>query len=317
MRNQYMAKVLVHNKVVTEAQVKAHWGEITDKKDIGQVLVDAGILPPPMYIKVLAFVKNLEAKAAAEGGESPAAQPAASAAGAAPANAAAPQKPSAARFEAPPASAPSVAPAQPAPSEGLQIEGNSSLYGEVSTSNVEVEAVAGLESTSISTVQVQAEAEEESSSEDSEKLPSRFAILTGEGTPVEAPEKIRPMTNLSQIIAFARKFGATDIYLYADRPVVMRQSGALFVASDDALDLSRINERLDEAAKGFSDGYKIVVGKNFSKTIGLAGVGRARITVTWNGTNPSVSIRVIPQCRRPCCKRTLYDDFHVRRNDSR
>ena len=51
MRNQYMAKVLVHNKVVTEAQVKAHWGEITDKKDIGQVLVDAGILPPPMYIK--------------------------------------------------------------------------------------------------------------------------------------------------------------------------------------------------------------------------------------------------------------------------
>ena len=301
MRNQYMAKVLVHNKVVTEAQVKAHWNEITDKKDIGQVLVDAGILPPPMYIKVLAFVKNLEAKAAAEGGAgaSPAnASGAASApAGAASANAATSAKPAVSRFEAPPASSPSVAPAapQPAQSEGLQIEGNSSLYGEVSTSNVEVEAVAGLESTSISTVQVQAEAEEESSEEESEKLPSRFAILTGEGTPVEAPEKIRPMTNISQMIAFARKFGATDIYLYADRPVVMRQSGALFVASDDALDLSRINERLDEASKGFSDGYKIVVGKNFSKTIGLAGVGRARMTVTWNGTNPSIAIRVIPQ----------------------
>ena len=299
MRNQYMAKVLVHNKVVTEAQVKAHWNEITDKKDIGQVLVDAGILPPPMYIKVLAFVKNLEAKAAAEGGAgaSPAnASGVASApAGAASANAATSAKPAVSRFEAPPASAPSVAPAQPAQSEGLQIEGNSSLYGEVSTSNVEVEAVAGLESTSISTVQVQAETEEESSEEESEKLPSRFAILTGEGTPVEAPEKIRPMTNISQMIAFARKFGATDIYLYADRPVVMRQSGALFVASDDALDLSRINERLDEASKGFSDGYKIVVGKNFSKTIGLAGVGRARMTVTWNGTNPSIAIRVIPQ----------------------
>ena len=293
MRNQYMAKVLVHNKVVTEAQVKAHWGEITDKKDIGQVLVDAGVLQPPMYIKVLAFVKNLEAKAAAEaGGSASSAQPAAKASAAAPA---APQKQSTAHFEAPPASAPSVAPAAPAQPEGLQIEGNSSLYGEVSTSNVEVEAVAGLESTSISTVQVQSEPESENAEEESEKLPSRFAILTGEGTPVEAPEKIRPMTNLSQIIAFARKFGATDIYLYADRPVVMRQSGALFVASEDTLDLSRINERLDEASKGFSDGYKIVVGKNFSKTIGLAGVGRARITVTWNGTNPSVSIRVIPQ----------------------
>ena len=305
MRNQYMAKVLVHNKVVTEAQVKAHWGEITDKKDIGQVLVDAGILQPPMYIKVLAFVKNLEAKAAAEGGapagsaaSSASAGNAASATNAASAAApAAPQKQSTARFEAPPVSAPSVAPAapQPAQPEGLQIEGNSSLYGEVSSSNVEVEAVAGLESTSISTVQVQSEAEEESSEEDSEKLPSRFAIMTGEGTPVEAPERIRPMTNMSQLIAFARKFGATDIYLYADRPVVMRQSGALFVASDDALDLSRINERLNEASKGFSDDYKIVVGKNFSKTIGLAGVGRARMTVTWNGTNPSISIRVIPQ----------------------
>ena len=291
MRNQYMAKVLVHNKVVTEAQVKAHWNEITDKKDIGQVLVDAGILQPPMYIKVLTFVKQLEAKAAAEAGGAEAAP------AEAPANAAAPQKQSTARFEAPPASAPSVAPAAPQPtqSEGLQIEGNSSLYGEVSTSNVEVEAVAGLESTSISTVQVQAEPEGETAEEESEKLPSRFAILTGEGTPVEAPEKIRPMTNVSQIIAFARKFGATDIYLYADRPVVMRQSGALFVASDEALDLSRINERLDEASKGFSDGYKIVVGKNFSKTIGLVGVGRARMTVTWNGTNPSIAIRVIPQ----------------------
>ena len=296
MRNQYMAKVLVHNKVVTEAQVKAHWGEITDKKDIGQVLVDAGVLQPPMYIKVLAFVKNLEAKAAAEaGGSASSAQPAAGAAKASAAAPAAPQKQSTAHFEAPPASAPSVVPATPAQPEGLQIEGNSSLYGEVSTSNVEVEAVAGLESTSISTVQVQSEPESENAEEESEKLPSRFAILTGEGTPVEAPEKIRPMTNLSQIIAFARKFGATDIYLYADRPVVMRQSGALFVASEDTLDLSRINERLDEASKGFSDGYKIVVGKNFSKTIGLAGVGRARITVTWNGTNPSVSIRVIPQ----------------------
>lgn len=293
MRNQYMAKVLVHNKVVTEAQIKAHWSEITDKKDIGQVLVDAGVLQPPMYIKVLAFVKQIEAKAAAEAdGKAPATSAPASATSAS----TKPAAPQTARFEAPPASAPSVAPApQPAAEqEGLHIEGNS-LYGEVSTSNMEVESVAGLESTSISTVQVQAEAEAETSEEETEKLPSRFAILTGEGTPVEAPETIRPMTNMAQLIAFARKFNATDIYLYAGRPVVMRQSGALFVASEQPLDLSRINERLDEASKGFSDGYKIVVGKNFSKTIGLAGVGRARMTVTWNGTNPSIAIRVIPQ----------------------
>jgi Tfp pilus assembly pilus retraction ATPase PilT len=53
-------------------------------------------------------------------------------------------------------------------------------------------------------------------------------------------------------------------------------------------------DRLTEAAEGFADGYKIVVGRNFSKTMGLPGVGRARISVTWNDVTPSISIRIIP-----------------------
>lgn len=276
MRNQYMAKVLVHNKVVTEDQIKANWSKITDTKDIGQVLVDAGIIPPPTYIKVLTFVKGLEAKAAAE-----APKPAATAA--------APAAPAAAKPENP------YAPAASSSSDsegGLQIEGNNP-YGERSASNMEVEAVAGLEATSISTFQVKSESDE-NSAEESGELPSRFAIASGEGKPVDAPETLRPMTNLSQILAFARKFNATDVYLFADRPIIMRQSGALFEASEQPLDLSRLNERLDEASKGFSDGYKIVVGQNFSKTLGLPGAGRARITVTWHGTTPSISLRVIP-----------------------
>lgn len=282
MRNQYMAKVLVHNKVVTEAQVQAHWGEISEKRDIGQVLVDAGILQPPVYIKVLAFVKNLEAKSAAA---EPAPAPAAPAA--------APAASPSARPASSMSSSASTASAE-SESGGLQIEGNNP-YGETSsTTNMEVETVAGLEATSISNVQVQPESDEVAEAEDDGKLPARFAVATGEGDAVEAPENIRPMTNLSQLIAFARKFNATDIYLFADRPVVMRQSGGLFVASEAPLDLDRINDRLNEAVVGFSDGYKIVVGKNFSKTIGLAGAGRARITVTWDGTNPSISIRVIP-----------------------
>lgn len=286
MRNQYMAKVLVHNKVVTEDQIKTYWGQVTDTKDIGQVLVDAGVIPPPMYVKVLAFVKNLEAKAAAEAPAAPAVKPAAPAAAPAPVAPAA--KPA---FTAAASSASSSSSSDS--DGGLQIEGNNP-YGEISTANMDVEAVAGLEATSISTFQVKSDSDEEDLAAESDELPSRFAIATGEGTPIEAPETLRPMTILPQIIAFARKFNATDIYLFADRPIVMRQSGALFEASEQPLDLSRLNERLDEASKGFSDGYKIVVGQNFSKTIGLKGAGRARITVTWNGTTPSISLRVIP-----------------------
>ena len=296
MRNQYMAKVLVHNKVVTEDQVNAHWDEITDQMDIGQVLVQAGILPQPMYEKVLAFVKNLEAKnAAAQPAPQPAAAPAA-------ASAAAPEPPKANRSTT---SIPSVkpvgipTPVAPAPVKAepkdeeptLQIEGNN-IFGEATSSNMDVEKVSGLETTSISSIGITTGEDEEETSEEGE-LPSRFALATGEGTAVEAPEVLTTKMNLRKIIAYARKFGTTDIYLFAQRQIVMRQSGALFPVTEDVLDTTRLTELLGEASEGFADGYKVSVGKNFSKTMGLAGVGRARITVTWDEVVPNISIRVV------------------------
>ena len=287
MRNQYMAQVLVHNKVVTEDQVKAHWGEITESMDIGQVLVKAGILQQAMYAKVLAFVQNLEAKhAAANAAAQPAqVQPTAPAPKPAPAAVPAP-KPS--PVEAKPAVA------EPVDDEpALQIEGNN-IYGESSSSNMVVEKVSGLETTSISTISIAEETGEDSAEEGEQELPRQFALSSGEGTAVEAPQTLLPIMSLKKMIAFARQYGATDIYLYSNRQVVMRQSGALFPATEQVVDKTRISELLAEASEGFADGYQVVAGKNFSRTIALAGVGRARISVTWNGVVPSVSIRVIP-----------------------
>lgn len=285
MRNQYMAQVLVHNKVVSEDQVKAHWGEITESMDIGQVLVKAGILQQAMYAKVLAFVQNLEAKhAAANAAAQPAqVQPATPK----PAPTAAPA-PKPAPVEAKPAVA------EPVDDEpALQIEGNN-IYGESSSSNMVVEKVSGLETTSISTISIAEETGEDSAEDGEQELPRQFALSSGEGTAVEAPQTLLPIMSLKKMIAFARQYGATDIYLYSNRQVVMRQSGALFPATEQVVDKTRISELLAEASEGFADGYQVVAGKNFSKTIALAGVGRARISVTWNGVVPSVSIRVIP-----------------------
>lgn len=298
MRNQYMAKVLVHNKVVSEDQVKAHWGEITDSMDIGQVLVRAGILKQSMYDKVLAFVKNLEAKNAKPAAK-PAEKPAAPASAAAPAHSAStPAQPSSPAHSAPPvqpASAVSAAPApQPEEEPAIKIEGNSSLYGEASSSTVVIEKVEGLETTSMASVQVPVESEKPAEETATEELPSQFAVATGEGEAVEAPDVLHPITPLAKIIAYARKFNVTDVYLYADRQITMRQSGTLFIASEKVLEKTHLMDRLSEAAEGFADGYKIVVGRNFSKTMGLPGVGRARISVTWNDVTPSISIRIIP-----------------------
>ena len=298
MRNQYMAKVLVHNKVVSEDQVKAHWGEISDSMDIGQVLVRAGILKQSMYDKVLAFVKNLEAKNA-KPAEKPVEKPAAPASAAAPAHSAStPAQPSSPAHSAPPvqpAPAVSAAPApQPAEEPAIKIEGNSSLYGEASSSTVVIEKVEGLETTSMASVQVPVESETPAEETATEELPSQFAVATGEGEAVEAPDVLHPITPLAKIIAYARKFNVTDVYLYADRQITMRQSGTLFIASEKVLEKTHLMDRLTEAAEGFADGYKIVVGRNFSKTMGLPGVGRARISVTWNDVTPSISIRIIP-----------------------
>jgi Tfp pilus assembly pilus retraction ATPase PilT len=313
MRNQYIAKVLVHNKVVTEDVIKAHWGKITDSMDIGQVLVKAGILKESMYAKVLAFVQNLESKNAKPAGGSAtpasagtvasssaasASKPAASPASAKAASAAS----SAAAFSASKPAAPipapvaKSAPVAPPPEEepAIRIEGNSSLYGEASSSVVVTEKVAGLEMTSMANVQVPVESEVAAVETEEGVLPSQFAVATGEGDAVEAPDVLHPIMSLAKIIAYARKFNVTDVYLYAGRQIVMRQSGNLFVASEKVLEKTHLMDRLSEIAGGFTDGYKMVVGRNFSRTIGLSGVGRARVSVTWNDVTPSISIRIIP-----------------------
>lgn len=299
MRNQYMAKVLVHNKVVSEDQVKAHWGEISDSMDIGQVLVRAGILKQSMYDKVLAFVKNLEAKNAKPAEkpvEKTVERPAVSPSAAAPAHpASSPVHPAVPAQPAPAAPAVSTAPApKPAEEPAIKIEGNSSLYGEASSSTVVIEKVEGLETTSMASVQVPVESETPDEETATEELPAQFAVATGEGKAVEAPDVLHPLTPLAKIIAYARKFNVTDVYLYADRQITMRQSGMLFIASEKVLEKTHLMDRLSEAAEGFADGYKIVVGRNFRKTFALPGVGRARISVTWNDVTPSISIRVIP-----------------------
>lgn len=306
MRNQYMAKVLVYNKLVTQDQVNAYSDQATGSKDIGQVLVEAGLLKPAVYQKVLAYVRDLEAKNA---------QAESAAAANAAAIAAAKEKEAAkAKEQARPAAKPAAkaeAPEEPATAStassegGLQIEGND-IYGKSSISANEVETVAGLESTQLAefkptTVEPEpapapaapAAPAPAAAEEPAAALPAHFAVESGEGAPVQAPETLAPTTPLAEMIAFARKFNATDIYLYPDRQVAMRQSGNIVPVTEDVMSVDELTKRLDEVMDCFDDGYKIASGENVSKTAGVPGVGRIRLSVTWFEGVPSVSIRII------------------------
>lgn len=304
MRNQYMAKVLVYNKIVSEDQVNAYKDKVTDSKDIGQLLVEAGLLKPAIYQKVLTYVQDLEAKNAQA--ESTAAANAAAVAAA--------KAKSAAKSGSAKAS-PKVESTSPAPASaetpssqgGLQIEGNS-IYGTSSISSNEVESVAGLESTQLAEfkpttpeqdaspaapAQASAPAAPAEAAPEEVALPTHFAVESGEGAPVEAPESLLPTTPLAEMIAFARKFNATDIYLYPNRQVAMRQSGNIVPVTESPLDVADLQSRLDEVSSFFDDGYKIVKNENFSKTAGVPGAGRIRLSVTWFDGVPSASIRII------------------------
>ncbi|WP_297946273.1 ATPase, T2SS/T4P/T4SS family [uncultured Fibrobacter sp.] len=304
MRNQYMAKVLVYNKLVTEDQINAYKDKVSDSKDIGQVLVEVGLLKPALYQKVLAYVRDLEAKNAQA--ETAAAANAAAIAAAKEREAAKAKEQAKEQAKAqatPPAkkAAANEAPSAPASSSQgeLQIEGND-IYGKSSISAKEVKAVAGLESTQLAEFKpTMQESEPEApaapavAEEPAKALPTHFAVESGEGAPVQAPESLSPTTSLAEMIAFARKFNATDIYLYPDRQVAMRQSGNIVPVTEEAMSVSELSNRLDDVADCFDDGYKIVQGENFSKTAGVPGVGRIRLSVTWFEGVPSVSIRII------------------------
>lgn len=277
MRNQYMAKVLFSNNLISNEQIQTYWGKISKDQDIGQVLCSAGLLEKKMYDKVLAYVQSLEQKASPVEKAAPIVEEKK------------PEKKINPKEIVPQVPIKKVDPVDDKESS-LKIEGNS-LYGDVSSVPIQVEMVSGLESTSITNIQLKAE--DDPVEKEDGALPDQFAIETGEGE-ITIPESIEPSMSLAQILSFARKFNSTDIYLYADSPIVIRQSGVLHYACETLIESNQLIQWLAEASRGFVDGKEPAVGKNFSKTFALKGAGRARLSVTWVDVIPYLAIRVIP-----------------------
>lgn len=295
MRNRYLAKVLIANKFVAEDVARNFLGKVSPEKDLGVLLCEAGLLDEKNYRRVLAYVMQLEEKASSAAKPQPAAAPASA------------QAKSGGTFGR--SSSPSSSPEQKSPnvssmaasstvsanstkdSSGLQIEGNN-LYGASASSSVQVEEVSGLESTRVSGGFQMATSLDSAENADG-ALPVRFALNTGAGE-LKVPESIATKNSLAEVIVYARACGATDIYLAEKRPVAFRRFGVMVQASPDEIVVERLNDWLLEASKGFADFYVPSVGKNFSRTFALSGTGRARLSVSWVGVTPFLSIRLIP-----------------------
>lgn len=284
-RNQIMAKVLFSNRLVSEAQVQAYWQKIDSAHDLGQLLVEAGVLDSQTYQAVAKYVSDLEVKlSAAEKAKSEKPKSAFER----PAAHAEPAKENLAQKESAPAPKKEPEPVKEAPAVAL--EGNNP-YGQSTVTSVQIEKVEGLEQTSMASVTVAATAPE-TKADEAETLPDRFEIESGEGA-VSVPDQLSAESSLVQILAYARKRGASDVYLSESSPAYMRAFGKMVLMAEDLFGTSALSRLLSEAKHGFADGYEPVVGTDFSKSFALAGAGRNRLTVTWNETVPSLSIRLI------------------------
>ena len=289
MRNRYLAKVLIANKFVAENVAKDFLGKVSPGKDLGQVLCEAGLLDEKTYHRVLDYVIQLEKKNAVAPQATQANPPKSSGATFGRSAPVQETQPQIIKTQTPTFASENK---EPEPS-ALQIEGNS-LYGSTSSSAIQVEEVAGLESTRVSGGFQMATVESDSeNAENSEALPVRFALNTGEGE-IKVPESISAKNSLAEIIVYARACQATDIYLFENRPAAFRRFGTMVQATPDSIIAERLNDWLLEASKGFADFYTPAVGKNFSRTFALSGTGRARLSVTWSGITPFLSIRLIP-----------------------
>ncbi len=276
-RNQIMAKVLFSNNLVTKAQIQEFWNRIDDSHDLGKLLLENGILDQTTYDAVDSYVRDLEVKLNAA--EKPKA------------STDSPFERPAPKVQTPAPSAKPLAenpPSEPAETS-IALEGNNP-YGQANVTSVQIEKIAGLEQTSIAPVAVLQSEDEDVS--DTHVLPDRFEIESGEGS-IEIPERLSVENSLSQILAFARRLDATDVYLSEKSRIAFRIFGNLVYASDAPCDSSRLSGFLSEAKSGFADGYEPAVGVDFSKSFALSGAGRNRLTVTWNETVPSLSIRLI------------------------
>lgn len=294
-RNQIMAKVLFSNRLVTEAQVQAYWNKIDESHDLGQLLVEAGAIDPQTYKAVEQYVSELEVRLnSAEKSKPKSAfeRPAAQASEPAKENPAKNSKESSAPKPKEPAKeAPAVA-----------LEGNNP-YGQSTITSVQIEKVEGLEQTSMAAVSVAATAPEPKKDE-AEALPDRFEIESGEGA-VSVPDQLSDESSLVQILAYARKCGASDVYLSESSPACMRTYGKMVPMLENPFGASALSKLLSEAKHGFADGYEPIVGTDFSKSFALAGAGRNRLTVTWNETVPSLSIRLIASEAMPLSELSL------------
>lgn len=301
-KNALLAKTLFTNQLATREQIARYWDKATDEHNLAELLRDAGVLSSEVCAQVLDFVSRMgtpaqppapatieedevQVQRQASGGESVVMPK---------------QEPT--RVSGPGSSEPdadvglgslttgvSLLP-ESAESVNLALESNSFAGAMLGAGQV-VPALDGLQSNRVD-ASLDFNKSGVLSPQELDSLPIRYTVVSGEEGNIEAPRSISPDSSLAQLVAFACQKRASDIYLQAGMPILLRCGGRMLMGCEQSPSLGDVERWLGESASGRPDGRAPEKDVGCCEAIGLPGLGRVRLTTEWSAGQPLLSLRL-------------------------
>lgn len=257
--NEAMAQIILRHKLTTKEIIQDCLSEVSEARDIGQVLVINGHLKQPHYDQIRNYLRSLQTTQIQTPAEEPATGPQ-------------PTATNPPQFQRPAAEPqPTVA----APTQVSQPKA---------------------EQPPISQEKGHKEPAQESGPK---ALPDEFRQNPGQGKlNFPMPEKITPQSTLEEILVMARRARASDVHLSTQSPVIFRRYGKLIQGSDWALSPRDI-ENLVSRMIPESDLKRFKEAGDLETSHTIPGGGRFRITMMEQRFGWDFSARVIPYDIRP------------------
>lgn len=239
MDNQFAAQLLLSHQLVSREQLLQLWPRITPEKDIGAVLLEHGLLAEETYAGLLAYLETRAGKA----------HPVPKASQAATSE---PVHGRVAGRPAPTAAAHPAAERIPEPAEAtlarerLAAARDLPMAGGIETSALrpsgptlsEPPAPVKAPPPAASTVTL-----------DQSWTPTPDAPPAPPATPGPevAPHDVSPASSWSDLLAFARQMGASDLHLSAGNPILVRHNGSLRAVAKEPLAPETLRKWVDSA----------------------------------------------------------------------
>ena len=259
--NQLIARIVIAKNIVPRSLVQSCVPEVTARRDLGQVMVSHGYITPDQCNKIMSYIEKKY------GGLPAAPQPDVQ-------KAFEPRSPVSEPTPTNYVSEPDPEPVRTEYAEPVRYESAAPASSGGGSSHVKTKKVS-------------------KSKDVGDLLPEAFRIDKGTGQQnFQVPHSVDRTNSMDQILAYARKVGASDLHFTPSAPITVRRYGALEGISSDCLSAADIERLVTELLSAVQlEELKTTGDLELSYT--LPGYGRHRMTVAEQRYGWDFSCRLI------------------------